>query len=280
VRSPRPLVAVLASALAGACVLAGAAAGSAAPRAAASTTITIDGSETTLALVADLAYFYRKTQPRPPRFTLTGGGTPLGIADAFRGTVQIGLAARDPGPGDPPSLVFTPAAYSAVCLVTHLSNPVGNVTRATLQGIASGAVATWPAFGGSTRTDAIHLFGFPPGEGAQAVFERVFLDPGTPQNYAPTRVQTSSELRAAVLADPSAFGWVDLAYTRGLNVVRYEGIPCTQATVASGAYPGRRGLNMVTRGQPTGAVARFMRWIRSNSLARRIVTTRYVPARG
>lgn len=253
----------------------------AAPAAAAGTpTITIDGSETTLALVADLAYFYRKTQPRPPRFTLTGGGTPLGIADAFRGTVQVGLAARDPAPDDPSSLVFTPAAYSAVCLVTHPSNPVSNVTRATLQGIASGAVSTWPAFGGSTRTDAIHLFGFPPGEGAQAVFERFFLDPGTPQNYSPARVQTSSELRVAVLSDPSAFGWIDLAYTRGLNVVRYEGIPCTRATVASGAYPARRGLNMVTRGQPTGAVARFIRWIHTSPLARRIVTTRYIPAQG
>jgi hypothetical protein len=64
------------AALAAVAALAGAAPAHAAP------TITMSGSVITRALVADLAYFYRHAVRDPPRFSLAGGVTASGIADA------------------------------------------------------------------------------------------------------------------------------------------------------------------------------------------------------
>ena len=73
-------------------------------------------------------------------------------------------------------------------------------------------------------------------------------------------------------ATPAAWGVVDLAFTSGLNIVAYEGLPCS----ATGPYPGRRELGFVTRGPPRGELARFLRWVARDATARRVIATRYV----
>ena len=60
-------------------------------RAAEARRIALSGSNVALPLVADLAFDYRRTVRRPPRFTLTGGGSAAGLSDAPRGIVDIGL---------------------------------------------------------------------------------------------------------------------------------------------------------------------------------------------
>jgi subtilisin family serine protease len=55
------------------------AAASRAPAARAAATVTMTGSNTVLPLVADLAYFYRRSHDDAPRFRLSGGTTPVGI---------------------------------------------------------------------------------------------------------------------------------------------------------------------------------------------------------
>ena len=59
----------------------------------------------------------------------------------------------------------------------------------------------------------------------------------------------------------------------------YEGITCSRATIASGAYPARKPLGFVTRGRPRGDLARFIRWIKRSPKARQVIATRYVPVR-
>ena len=110
------------------------------------------------------------------------------------------------------------------------------------------------------------------------MFASAFIDPGT---RCPSRrsFSTAAQQRQFVLSTPGAWSYVDLLYTAGLNVVAYEGIPCTRATVLSGAYPATRPLGIVTRGAPRGAVGRFVRWVRTSRVARRVIATRYVPAR-
>jgi len=107
------------------------------------------------------------------------------------------------------------------------------------------------------------------------VFLSTFVDFATP--LAPATTYTaSSQVRDFVAATPAAFGYVDLEFARRLHAVPYEGIPCSRATVKSGAYPARRTLGFVTRGRPTGALARFLRWIRTDATAARVISSRYV----
>jgi phosphate transport system substrate-binding protein len=239
----------------------------------------MSGSSTALPVVADLAYFYRRAHRRAPRFSLVGGGTAAGISDAARGVASAGLASREQSPSDPPGLVFTRFALSGVCLVTNRANPVPSLTRPVLQELVAGRVTSWAQVPGAARADAPEATGLVAGTGARSVFGSTFVDDATPVAPEARTFATAAQVRDHVVSAPAAWAYVDLLYTAGLHVVRYEGIPCTRATVLSGAYPATRPLSIVTRGAPAGEVARFLRWVHASRVARRVIATRYVPAR-
>ncbi|HEX5619809.1 MAG TPA: substrate-binding domain-containing protein [Solirubrobacteraceae bacterium] len=240
-------------------------------------TITMSGATPTGNLTADLAYFYRHSVRRPPRFSIVGGGTGTGIADVSRRIVDIGLASRPLEATDPPGLVLSPIAISGLCLVTNRANPIPGLNRAQVNGQVAGLLTNWTQIPGSARSDAIVSVAMDERAGARSVFLSVFIDLTTPIAYQPRTLATAAQVRDYVREVPGALGYIDLAYTTELHSVPYEGIPCTRATVRSGAYPARRPLSFVTRGRPRGEVRRFLRWIRHSKTARRVVATRYVP---
>jgi phosphate transport system substrate-binding protein len=247
-----------------------------APPAEAARTITMSGATPAEAVVADLAYFYRREHAGAPRFSLVGGGTGTGIADAARGVVDAGLSGRALTSTDPPGLVFTPLALSAVCLVTNPANRLANLTRAQLQDLVANRVTSWSRVAGSPRTDAIVPVAFDASSAARTVFEGVFVDLATPIAYQPRTFAVTDQVRDFIAATPGAWGYLDLNFARALHVVAYEGIACTRQTVLSAAYPARRPLGFVTRGRPTGELARFLRWVAHDATARRVIATRYV----
>jgi phosphate transport system substrate-binding protein len=244
---------------------------------AATRTLTFSGSTPTGALTADLAYFYRHSVRRAPRFSIVGGNTGLGIADVKRRIVDVGLVSRDLTRDDPKGLRFSPIATSGVCLVTNPSNPVPNITRAQIQDLVAGRLVSWTQYPGSTRTDAIVPAGYEEGGGAPTVFFSVFVDLATPILYKPRTVVGGTQMRDFVRATPAALGYADLVYAEELHPIPYEGIPCSRKTIKSGRYPAHRPLGFVTRGRPRGETGRFLHWIRHSRKARRVIATRYVP---
>jgi phosphate transport system substrate-binding protein len=239
-------------------------------------TLTFSGAPAAGAVVADLAYFYRHEVRRPPPFSIVGGSAGSGIADVARGIVDAGLSSRPLGAGDPPGLVVTPFALSGICLVTNVANPVPNLTRAELQDLVSGRLTSWSQVPGSPRSDAIAPVAFDPSAGAAVVFLSTFVDLTTTVGYVPRTFFAPADVRDFIEATPSAWGYVDLVFARGLHAVPYEGVPCTKRAILSGAYPARSPLGFVTQGQPRGALARFVRWVTHSATARRVIATRYV----
>jgi phosphate transport system substrate-binding protein len=246
----------------------------------AQTTVTLSGDVVVEALVADLAYFYRHSvRTTPPSFALSGGNTSTGIADTTRGISDAGLVSRNLLPDDPPDLVLTPIALSGICLISNRQNPVPNLTRAEIQDIVAARVTTWSQISGSPLTESIVPVGRTLFTGAGQVFRSVFVDLTTPVAWQQVTVQTSPQVRDYVEQTAGAFGYVDLALTEPVHAIPYEGIGCTRATIKDGSYPARRPLGMVTRGRPRGAMARFLRWVKTSRKAREVIATRYVPLR-
>jgi phosphate transport system substrate-binding protein len=240
--------------------------------------IRMSGQQITQVLVADLAYFYRHEHPRrAPRFELTGGGTGAGLADTARGISDAALVSRELAPDDPPGLVLTRLALSGVCLASHHTNPVPSISRALLQEIVAGRVTNWSQVPGSARIDAIIPVTLDSGTGAARVFEQVFLDDGTPIDWQATTLLTSLQARDYVERTPAAFAYLDLAFTRPVHPIPYEGVPCTRATIKNGSYPATRPIGVVTVGRPRGELRRFLRWARRDPTARRVIATRYIP---
>jgi phosphate transport system substrate-binding protein len=240
-------------------------------------TITMSGSVIARSLVADLGYYYRHAVRDAPRFSLAGGVTGTGIADAERGIADAGMVARNLIPGDPTDLVLTRLARSGVCLVTNRANPVPGITRSQIQDIVAGRLTSWTQVPGSRRTDAIVPVGLDPTTGSGQVFMSTFVDLGTPLLYHPVTLASEAQVRDYVEQTPGAFGYVDLSISDPLHAIPYNGVGCTRATVASGVYPAARPLGVVTRGRPRGALARFLRWATTSRKARSVITRRYLP---
>src|SRR4029079_12053836 len=97
------------------------------------------------------------------------------------GIVDAGLSGRALAPGDPSGLTFTPLALSAICLVTHPSNRLPNLTRTQIQSLVAGQTTAWSQIPGSRLSDPIASVAFDATSAARSVFTSVFLDPGTPE---------------------------------------------------------------------------------------------------
>jgi phosphate transport system substrate-binding protein len=241
-------------------------------------TITMSGASPVQALVADLAYFYRRAEPAAPRFSLVGGGSGAGIADAARGIVDGGMSTRVLNADDPPGLAFTPIALSAVCLVTNVANRVPNFTRAELQAMLAGRITDWSQVPGATVRGPLEPVAMDSTTGAYSVFLSVFVDVQTVLAYKPRTLLVVSQVRDYIEAHRASWGYIDLQFAHRLRAVPYEGVPCRRQTIVSGTYPARTTLGIVTRGKPRGALARFLRWVARDATAKRVISTRYVVA--
>jgi phosphate transport system substrate-binding protein len=144
--------------------------------------------------------------------------------------------------------------------------------------MAAGRRQTWAEVPGAAIDGRIERVGLRAGLAGEVLFRESFLDPDTPV-VGFRAFSTVRAVRAFVLATPTAVGYVDFGFIGGLHAVPFDGIPCSRATIASGVYPGRRQLSLVTRGRPRGGAARFMAWVRTSAVARRVIAARSVPAR-
>lgn len=255
-------------------------AASAAPTANASAkpTITMSGSTTVAPLAQKLIRSYLKTYPGSTAFKLAQGGSDIGVADAAAGRVSIGMSSRDAKASDPGGIVFHKIARDALCLATNSANKVGNLSAEQVQAIFSGRVRDWSQVPGATVQGTINLNVRTPASGTQDAFQKLFLGNARIANTAAQKA-SNGLVTAAVKSDPNAIGYVSLAFTDGLNAPSFQGVSCDLRTAKSGQYPGARNLWFVTRGAPTGATQKFIRWTQQSRLAAKNVATEWVPLR-
>ena len=251
----------------------------AAPAAAqAKTTISMSGSTSVAPLARALAKKYVSVD-RNVSFKLLQGGSDTGINDAAKGRVTIGNAARDAQSSDPNGLVFNPIARDAVCMITHPSNPISNLSQAQVQAIFTGRVRSWSQVPGARAKGAISLIARTPSSGTGDAFKNIFLGPSLNVAASSQAKQSNGLVNQSVRSDPDAIGFVSVDFTKGVSTVGYQGVPCTLRNAKSGQYKGVRNFWMVTRGRPSGKAAAWIRWIQRSPAARRIINTEWISLR-
>jgi phosphate transport system substrate-binding protein len=238
--------------------------------------VTMSGSTSVAPLARLLARGYLKQSPGSVQFKLLQGGSDIGVNDVARGRVTIGMASRDPLPSDPKGVVFNRIARDGVCISTHPSNTVPNLTQEQVQQIFSGRIRNWKDVPGAKATGPIDLIVRSAASGTQDAFQNIFM--GQDLRVAGSASQKASNglVQQTLRSSRNAIGYVDFKFTGGTHAVPYKGVPCTLRGAKSGTYPGVRNFWMVTRGAPKGATAKFIRWIRSSAPARRIINTEWV----
>lgn len=237
------------------------------------------GSDTMVNLALAWAEAYQAENP-DVRIAVTGGGSGTGIAGLVNGTVDIANASRQMKPEEVEAARangITPVehvvARDAIAVVVHPSNPVDRLTLQQLSDIFSGRITDWSEVGGEDRP--IVLLSRESNSGTHVYFLEQVVRLGDKRGttlFSPdTLLMPSSEgISAEVRQNPNAIGYDGLGYvTPDQKTVAVaagpEGpfvLPAIE-TVNSGAYPIARDLYVYTDGEPQGAIADYLAWIRS-----------------
>ncbi len=246
--------------------------------AAAKKTITMSGSTSVAPMASLLASKYVKVCDHCVSFRILQGGSDVGVADVANGRVTIGMSSRDPKSSDPGGLIFEKIAGDALCIITSPGNGLSNLDTAGVQSVFGGDVRNWNDVPGATVGGTINVIVRTAASGTQDAFLKIFM--GTAKVFAGASQKASNGLvQQSVASDPddAAIGYVSLAFTEGTNPVSYKGVACNLENAKSGQYGGLRNFYFVTAGQPGNAAGKFIKWVKTNGKAAKIIATEWVP---
>lgn len=253
----------------------------AAGAASAKSTVTLSGSTSVAPMVKELAKAF-VAQPKykgKVKFVLLQGGSDIGITDASRGRVTLGMSSRDPKPADPGGIVFNKVARDAICVVTNRENPIPTLSQSQIQSIFSGRIRSWSQVPGAQVSGPIDLVVRTAASGTQDAFQNIFMGQ-TLRVAGSATTKSSNGLQAQTIkSNPNAIGYASFNFTDGLHDVPYAGVQCNLRTAKSGQYGGARNFFLVSRGAPRGAAKAFIRFARNSAAAKQIIATNWVPLR-
>jgi phosphate transport system substrate-binding protein len=247
------------------------------PSAASARALLLSGSTSIFPLMTQLAAAYHKATHAPtPK--VNQGTSDAGVNEVNAGRVDIADVSRDPIIGsDPHGLIFTKIARDGICVITNPSNSLKNLNQQQVQQIFTGNVRDWSEVPGATRSGAIDLVDRIASSGTQDAFQNIFLGPGLKISPSAGAEESNGLVQNKVHNDENAIGFVSFAFTSGVNVVSYQGIPCTLPNARSGQYQGVRNFWMVTKGAPKSAAAKFIKWVTSgNKATKKIISSSWI----
>lgn len=251
------------------------------------------GSDTIVNLALAWAEAYREVQP-DVSIAVTGGGSGTGIASLINGTVDIANASREMKESEKEQARangFDPVehliAIDALAVIVNPENPVDRLTIDQLADIFTGRITNWKDVGGNDQD--IVLVSRETNSGTHVYFLEEVVRKGdsditdifAPQTLLmPSSVGITSEIQR----NPLAIGYDGLGYVteheKMLEVARDADSPYVMPSVASGAdgsYPIARGLYMYTAGEPTGAIADYIAWIKGPAGQQIVADLGFVP---
>ncbi len=229
----------------------------------------ITGSDSEVNVVQALVEAFADVN-KETEFSVTGGGSGVGIAAIINGTADIANSSRPMSDDeiaqakannvDPVPIVF---AFDGVAAVVNAENPVTELTLEQLGKIYAGTITNWSEVGGENLP--ITLFGRQPTSGT-FVFFRDLVVKG---DYSPNMNQMpgTSAIVEGVTQDKGGIGYAAIGYVKGaegiaaVNIATSAGAeyisPLDDEKVFSGQYALTRPLFQYVNGKPTGALKEF-----------------------
>jgi len=196
-----------------------------------------------------------------------GLGTSGGIKAVWKDAIGIGLAARplteeERGLG----LVSTEYARSPFVFVVRQDVRISDLRTGDIARILRGEVPTWPS------GERIRLVLRPEYDTDTHIVKRISPEMQEALERALSRegmsiAMTDQEAAEWVRRTPGAFGFSTLTQiiSEGLplKVLSYNGVVPSVRTLADGSYPLFKSASIVTKGEPSDTVRRFISFVRS-----------------
>lgn len=250
---------------------------------AASNQVVVAGSTALLPLTQQAAKEFKEVNSKV-KVTVSGSSSIAGPQSVLNGSATIGAIDWDPTKAVPGFKAFSGLTAHKIAVIpfatiVHKSNPVQNLTTAQLQGIFSGKITNWKEVGGADA--AIVVVNRKHGSGTRVNYQMKalnnadFMTKGS--NYK--EVGKSGEMTSAVESNQNAIGYVDLAYVKGnLKALQYNGVAATTDNVIKGKYGVWSYGYLVTKGEPKGADAEFIKYMQSSKFQNgSLVKLKFIP---
>ena len=212
------------------------------------------------AFMSELASAYEaKTQVK---IILEGGGATNGIRGVAGLTVDMGGTCRMTLPETDATELHAalhPVAWDALAIISHKSNPVGNLSVDQIRKIYTGKITKWSQVGGPDKP--IHLYarkGNISGVG-YAIRQYIFQD-SHKKFITQYTMNSSGPLEKAIEKDALGLGitGVSSARKRKVKIMAYDGKVPTYENVKQGKYGLYRPLYLVSGPNPSKKVQRFI----------------------
>jgi len=256
---------------------------------AASTTITVKGSDTMVILAQRWAEEYMGKHP-DVSVQVTGGGSGTGISALINGTTDICNASRPMKGSERDKLkqrfsslgVEIKAAKDGISLYLNDANPVTEMTLDQIKAIYTGEITNWKQVGGNDSK--IIVYGRENSSGTYVYLRDNVLNG---QDYTSTMqsMPGTAAVVNAVSKDPNGIGYGGAAYGKGIKFLKVKKDASSPAyepnaeTIKTGAYPITRYLYMYVRNRPSGAMKQYIDWILSDEGQAVVVKVGYFPVK-
>jgi phosphate transport system substrate-binding protein len=253
------------------------------------------GSDTLVNVAQAWAEAYQEVNPSVV-VAVSGGGSGTGIAALINGTVDIANASRaikdseiEQARNNDHDPIQHTVGYDALAIYLHADNPIDGISIAQLKDIYvdGGGTLSWTDLGveiPGCQDQEIVVVSRQNNSGTYAYFREAVL--GEEDFRLGTRdMHGSKDVVDLVEKTPCAIGYSGLAYATDHVklpcVSQAAGSACVAPSVetaVNGSYPIARPLFMYSSGEPTGAVADYLNWIKSDEGQCIILEKGYAPA--
>lgn len=241
------------------------------------------GSDTMINVAQALAEEYRKVAPKVA-IAVSGGGSGVGIAALENGTVDIANASRDLKAAERASIkkktgkdpVEHKIAYDALSVYVHKDNPMPQISKSQLACIygEGGTCGKWTDLGievpGCSGQEIVRV-SRQNNSGTYAYFREWVLGEGKDFKLGSRDMQGSKDVVDLVSSTPCAIGFSGIGYktaaVKAVCLAVGDADPCVEPSIEAaltGKYPLSRALFMITLGEPTGDIAGYLAWVRSD----------------
>jgi len=241
--------------------------------------LTLTGSSTVAPLAGEIAKRFESMHPGV-RVDVQTGGSSRGIADAKRGTADIGMASRALGPEETDLTAHTIAA-DGIALIVHEENPIQGLTDAHVVDIFTGRIDNWSDAGGQDAP--VTVVNKAEGRATLEVFLEHF-ELTSDAIDADVIVGHNQQGIRTVANDPNAIGYVsigagDAEASSGvpIRLLPLDGVEPTIANVRSGLFPMSRPLNLVTHGEISDLARAFIEFAQSPQVNDLVESLHFVP---
>jgi phosphate transport system substrate-binding protein len=244
--------------------------------------ILVAGSSTILPIVKRVAESF--TTQTGIRVRATGGGSDHGIKTAAGGGMQVGMVSRALRADEAPLLVAHTIGLDGVAVFVNESNGITGLSARQVTDIYAGRVNQWRDVAPAAIDGRIVRVGKWTDRSTRGLFDGFFGLQGREYPAGTHMIGANIASILFVSIDPQSVGYVSLGsleharqFGAPVKLLPIDGVAPSQENVASGVYPYRRPLNLVTRGKPQGEALRFIEWLKSPAGQQAVVAEGFLP---